>query len=139
MEVMDMGRIKKKWRDRAGVAGGDYKEGVQRTKKDWATETGNAEESYEIGVQSAIADKRFGKGVDAAGTGKWKRKAIDVGSKRFGPGVAAAEEDFEKGFAPYLSALQGISLPPRYPRGDVRNIERVRIIAETLNRVRVGG
>ena len=95
-----------------------------------------AEDSYNQGVQEAIAAGRFGRGVRDAGTGKWRQKIQAVGIARWPQGVAAAGDDFQKGFAPYREALERIDLPPRMPRGHPDNINRVAIIATTLHELR---
>jgi len=116
----------------------DYAEGIKAPKKDWKTETMNAEDAWEGGVTAAIGGKRFGKGVSKAGTEKWQRKALEVGPSRWGPGVVAAKDDYKSGFAPYQAVISGISLPPRGPKGDPRNIERVTAIATALHAKKIG-
>lgn len=111
----------------------DYAEGIRAPKKDWKSETMAAEDAWAGGVQAAVADKRFGKGVTKAGTEKWQRKASEVGAPRWGPGVAAAGADYKEGFAPYQAVISATTLPPRGPKGDPRNIERVTRIATALH------
>ena len=118
---------------------GDYQSGIAATSPDdYANATLAAAGSYAQGVQAAIAAKRFDKGV-AAGKAKWKRKAEEVGTSRFASGVAAAAQDYEQGFAPYQQTLQSLTLPPRGPAGDPKNIERVRVVADALRRRKTGG
>jgi len=47
--------------------------------------------------------------------------------------VRLARVDYEEGFKPYRDLIASIDLPPRGPRGDPSNIDRVRIIAERLH------
>lgn len=115
----------------------DYEAGVKAPKKDWATETGAASETYAEGVRAAIERGAFAAGVTKAGTGKWQRKAVELGAKRFGPGVRASQADYEKGFAPYRDVIQNTVLPPRYPKGDPRNIARVEAMAAALHTAKV--
>ncbi|GAI99178.1 unnamed protein product [marine sediment metagenome] len=111
----------------------DYEAGVRSPRRDWKTETAAAEARYKDGVTKAAAEGRFGKGVAKAGTSKWQRKAINVGTARFGPGVAAADTDYEEGFKPYRDVIAGTTLPERYATGDPRNIKRVEVIAKALH------
>lgn len=136
LAVKSLTDITEKWRRRVQGAGPDYQKGVATTTKDWAENTAAAEDSYNTGVQEAIAAGRFGRGVREAGTGKWRQKIQAVGITRWPQGVAAAGDDFQKGFAPYREALERIDLPPRMPRGHPDNINRVAIIATTLHELR---
>lgn len=127
-----------KWVSRAGQASGDYARGVQNPRKSWQEATTEAAEAQAAGIQQAIAEKRFEKGVADAGDAKWKNRATKVGAQRFGPGVAAAKADYEKGFAPYAQVISGITLPPRGPKGDPRNYERTAAIGQALHDAKVG-
>ena len=127
-----------KWVRRAGQAGNDYKTGVQNPRKNWAEATSEASEAQAAGVQQAISEGRFTKGVQKAGNSKWQRKATSVGATRYGPGVAAAKSDYEAGFAPFASVIQGVTLPPRGPKGDPRNYERVQQIGDALHAAKTG-
>lgn len=110
----------------------DYQEGVENPRRDWATATVASESAYEMGVTQAIAKKRFGKGVKAAGTDTWQRGAIEKGTTRWGPGVALAEGKYARNFAPYRDAIERATLPPRYARRDPRNLDRVKAIVNAL-------
>ncbi len=111
----------------------DFKEGVQDPKVDWAGPTEAAAPNFAAGVQAAISRGAFERGVSAAGTSKWRRKVVDVGTTRWGPGVRAAQPDFQKGFEPFREIIASISLPARAPKGDPRNIERAAAMARALH------
>jgi len=127
-----------KWVRRAGQAGPDYARGVQNPRTSWEEATKAATEAQAAGVQQAISEGRFEKGVSKAGNAKWQRKAVTIGSQRFGPGVAAAKGDYEAGFAPFASVIQAVTLPPRGPKGDPRNYERVKLVGDALHEAKVG-
>lgn len=110
----------------------DYHDGVENPRRDWATATAASEGAYEAGVQQAIAKKRFGKGVKAAGTETWQRGAIEKGTQRWGPGVVLAEAKYARNFAPYRDAIERATLPPRYARRDPRNLDRVKAVVNAL-------
>lgn len=127
-----------KWVRRAGQSAPDYQKGVQSPRTSWQEATLAASDAQAAGVQQAISEGRFEKGVSAAGNAKWQRKATTVGAQRFGPGVAAAKGDYESGFSPYAAVIQGVTLPPRGPKGDPRNYERVQQIGDALHNAKTG-
>lgn len=137
--IADSSEIAVKWARVTPERSTDYEAGVRSPRRDWKSETAAAEARYKEGVTKAAAEGRFGKGVARAGTAKWQRKAIDVGTARFGPGVAAAGPDYEAGFAPYRATIAGLTLPERYATGDARNLKRVEVIAKALHEKKVRG
>lgn len=133
IQIKSMDAIAEKWSRRASAASADYQAGTAAPRRDWAQATQAAEESYAQGIQTAIANKRFGKGVQKAGTAKWSRGVNEKGVARYGPGVSAAKEDYSTAFAPYAQVLSNITLPPKGPKGDPRNIARVERVATALH------
>jgi hypothetical protein len=127
-----------KWQRRVGQAGPDYTAGVNDPKADWATETKAAEPRYKEGVIRAANEGRFGKGVSAAGTEKWKRGATTKGVERWPTGVAAAGPEYSNGMGKVLSAIGSASLPPRYPAGDERNLQRVAAMNKAVHNATKG-
>lgn len=140
MEIKSIQTIAEKWGRVTPMRSRDYLDGVKTTRKDWSTNTVAATENYNIGVQEAIAENRFARGVEKAGTEKWRQHSIEKGGTRWGQGVRMSEPEYARGFAPYRDELEAIDLPPRGPRGAPQNIERVRIIAERLHalKLRIG-
>ena len=130
--IRSLDSITKKWATVTPQRTGDYEDGVRNPKSDWASNTAAAEDSYQAGVQAAIAEKRFGKGVRAAGTEKWQKGAIDKGTQRWGPGVAMAQSAYAAGFAPYRDAIERLTMPPRYHRRDPRNLNRVKAVVDAM-------
>lgn len=135
--IRSLDSIAKKWADVTPQRASDFEAGIRDPKKDWATQTALAEPAYEAGVTEAISNKRFGRGVKEAGTPKWQERTLKIGVGRWGPGVRAAADDYAKGFAPYLDTIARTALPPRFGRGDPRNIERVAVMAAALHNTRV--
>lgn len=139
MFIKDAASIAKKYAARGGAAGADYKDGVDSTQNDWATNTKQAATTYAAGVQAAIGNKLFEKGIDAAGTEKWKRKASGVGSQRFASGVQAAAPDYAKGISKYLDVLRNLTLTQRAPKGDPANNQRSFAVQQALRAAKVAG
>jgi hypothetical protein len=122
----------KRWVNRASVATPDYVSGIQNPRTDWATATKAAEENWKQGVQHAASAGSFGKGVVKAGSGKQIAKAIGKGAQRYATGVADAQQDYANAIAPFLQVIESTVLPPRGPKGDPRNIDRVKAITVAL-------
>ena len=135
--IKSMAAIAAKWGRVTPGRSADYEEGVRSPRKDWATAAANASGAWEEGVTQAASEGRFASGVREAGSEKWQRKAVEVGAQRWGPGVRAAQDDYASGFGKFRDVIERTPLPPRYPKGDPRNIERVRAIAEALHNAKM--
>jgi len=133
VKVKPIDVVRRKWEERASVAVDDYKFGIQ-TAEDWAAAAERAYDRWAKALQAAIAEKRYVGGVRAAGTEKWKKKALEVGADRYASGVRAATDEYARKMSEVLRVIEGISLPEKGPKGDPKNIERVRIVAETLHK-----
>ena len=136
VKVPPIERVKRKWVERASVAEDDYRYGIE-TSEDWQAATLNATSRWEQGIQQAIREKRFESGVRRVTTDEWRRKALEVGARRFAEGVRAAEEEYAKAMSEVLRVIEGLTLPERGPRGDPKNIERVKVIADALHKWRI--
>ncbi len=138
MEVKSAVEIARKWARVTSGRSEDYEAGVRNPTKDWEVETLAAEENYEAGIKLSIQNKSFSKGVKAAGTAKQKSKTITKGILRWPDGVRDAESDMKDGMVPVVEVLRATTLPKRYPTGDPRNIERVKIIQQVLHKLKTG-
>lgn len=138
IKVKDAAGVARKWVQRAGAATTDYKEGVAAAAGDWETNTAAAEENFAAGVNQAIADKRFGRGVRAAGGAKFAQRASTIGATRFGPGVQASEGAMAQGMGPVLQTIASVNLPPRRPKGDPANYARAQAVGEALRKMKTG-
>jgi len=137
-KIRSIKSIGEKWGTVTPGRAGNYKEGVENPKKDWAEEAVAAEDRYKRGVTEAANAGRYGKGVSEAGTDKWKKGASTKGPSRFSEGVMIARPDYEKGFAPFRDTIENTDLPPRGPKGDPANIQRVAAMASALHKAKVG-
>jgi len=82
-------------------------------------------------VQQAVSNNTFAKRVLAA-QDKYTRNAVAKGAQRYRPGVDAAVSDMTSGLQPYLDVLANLNLPPRLPKGDPSNIQRVAAVDAAL-------
>lgn len=132
--VKSLDRISEKWARVVAVSQPDYEAGVQNPRADWAAKTAAAEPNYNAGVQKAISEKRFAKGVNTAGTSKWQQRTLLVGPARWLQGVQVSRTQYERGFEPYRKVIENVTLPPRGPKGDPKNIQRVAAVADALHK-----
>lgn len=132
------GNAAAKWSRRTASATQEFTEGVQNPRASWQKSTLAAEANHTAGVQQAIVNKSFAKGVAKSSDASWSNATLTKGADRFAGGVTAAEGDYAKGVAPYTQALQALQLPARGPKGDPKNLERVRAVTTTLRSVKMG-
>jgi len=130
--IKSMAAIKEKWTRVTPQRTEDYQKGIANPKRDWANETAAAEGNWKAGIDAAAGKKMFSKGVNEAGTAKWKNKALTLGPGRFAEGVSQGGSDYEKGFAPYQAAIAAVDLGPKFPRRDPRNLDRVKRVVTAL-------
>ncbi len=131
-EIKSLSSIRDKWTRVTPGRTEDYKLGIQNPRRDWATEALAGKENWKAGVDAAAAKDLFAKGIDKAGTAKWRDHALKKGPGRFAEGVYIAGPDYESGFKPYHEAISRVDLGPRFPKRDPRNLNRVKIIVDAL-------
>ena len=127
-----------RWASRTAAATQDYQQGVAAPRRSWQQATSAASEAHKAALMESFSRQAFQKGVTAAGDAKWSAAAQGKGAERFGPGAQAGVGDYEKGVAKYLSVIENTQLPPRGPKGDPRNIERVKVMAQALRKAKTG-
>ena len=127
-----------RWQRRASSAGGEYREGVERTGKSWQAQTTASKANYFAGVQEANSRDAFAKGVTAAGDQKWRANALSKGPGRFAEGVMVGQGDYERGVAPYLEVAARTDLPMPGPRGSENNYQRSVTMAKAFRAAKVG-
>ena len=133
ISIRPVSEIARKWTSVTPGRSEEYRRGVEAPLRDWEKETVEAAGAYKAGVTASMGRDGFAKGVKRAGTAKWSRKVKDVGVSRWPVGVSVAGPDYEAGFAPYADTISKITLPPKGPKGDPRNLERVSVIAKALH------
>lgn len=116
----------------------DYSQGVLAPRTSWAAAAGAAQERYKLGVAEAANRGAYGKGVAAAGDARWSQKSQTKGPARYAEGVQLSGPDYAAGVQPYLDTIASVTLPPRYPKGDPRNIQRVATLAAALRKRKTG-
>lgn len=116
----------------------DYTAGIQSPRTPWAAASKAAEDRFNAGVTESIARRAYGKGITAAGDQRWQQKAMAKGPSRFAEGVALSAPDYQAAVQPYLDTIAAVTLPPRFPKGDPRNLERTKAITVALRKRKTG-
>ena len=137
-EIKSIQSIQEKWGRVTPGRSEDYVIGIKSPKRDWAKAASDAKESHKAAMIAAGQNDSYGKGINKAGTAKWQDKAIRKGPSRFAEGVSLAAPDYGTAFAPFADTIKGTTLPPRFPKGDVRNVERVKVISQALRKKKTG-
>lgn len=138
MEIKPLDQIAEKYGRVTPQRAEDYRMGVSNPKKDWETGAKAGAANWASGVQAAIGKQSFSKGVSAAGSGKWSRKATTIGVDRWGAGVSAGVDDYKSGFSKFHSVLSSLKTTPRKETGNPANYQIVAQIGEALRRAKVG-
>lgn len=136
--IKDIEKIKEKWLRVTPLRTEEYRQGIEDPRRDWEKATNAQKDVWKTAIMEAANRDMFSRGVVRAGTPRWRRRALLHGPGRFREGVAAAGPDFEAGFGPFVDVIRTTVLPPRFPTGDPRNIDRVRVIAQALRDKRIG-
>lgn len=116
----------------------DYTMGIAAPRTSWAAAAKASEDRYKQGVTEAAQRGAFGKGVTAAGDARWQSKATQKGPTRFAEGVQLSGPDYAAGVQPYLDVIAATNLPPRFPKGDPRNVQRVATMSAALRKRKTG-
>lgn len=138
IKLKPLEKIVDKWSTRASGAAADYASGITMPKQPWSAAATAAKDAWRTGVTDAAGRDAYAKGVAKAGDAKWLKKASEIGARRYPEGVTAAKDDYKGGFAPVYDTLSKVELPVRGPRGDPKNIERVRTIVQALRQLKTG-
>lgn len=137
-EIKSIAAIQEKWGRVTPGRTEDYTKGIQNPKRDWGQATTAAKESHKAAMAQAAQNDSFAKGVTRAGTARWQDKSLKKGPTRFAEGVVIAAPDYAAGFQPYADTIKATTLTPRFPRGDLRNLDRVKVISQALRKKKTG-
>jgi hypothetical protein len=128
-------QAREKWQRRVSGAQQDYQTGVASAGNRYQEGVSGAVDSYIAGVQQAIAEHRWESGVSGKGS-RYAQKAAQVGAARWTSGVAAAGADYEAGMNRVNSALSGVTLMKKGPKGSPGNLANVQVVVEALRAAR---
>ena len=137
LQVKSVDATVKKWQARANVAAPDYVAGVQASGSKQHDNAVASAPNWAAGTAAAAQSGAYAKGL-AKDPAKYQRNVQAKGAARYGPGVAAAAPDYNKGIGPVLSTLAGLTLTPRQPRGAPANLQRVTDVDNALRKLKTG-
>ncbi len=135
--IKPLEKIAAKWATVSGRSGAEYEDGVRNPRNDWQKSTAAANAAWKQGVNQAVSEDRFATGVGRTPSSKWQDAAVSKGVSRYQAGVQLAQQAYSDGFAPFAQVIAGITLPPRGPKGDPNNIQRVAVIADALHKAKL--
>lgn len=138
MRTITAAQASAKWATVTPQRTGDYEEGVKNPRMPWAQASTNAADAYKAGVTEAVTRGAFAKGIAAAGDATYQKNTLAKGPQRFAEGVQMAQDLYATKMAPVLKIIETTTLPPRFAKGDPRNIERVKVLAAALRKGRTG-
>jgi len=131
VKIKPLDKIKAAYKDAATRVPTRYKEGIAATTG-WKDKAIAGEALWAAKMREAIAAERRRKALEAVSEEEWKKKALELGAARIGPGMAANVDKHAKNYAPYREALAGLELPPREadPMANIDN--RLKAVVRTL-------
>lgn len=115
----------------------DYEFGVRNPKKDWEKESLDSEENYQIALKASFARKARPKGIRKVGTSGQQRATIEKGLIRWPEGVAGAEDRMSEGMEMVVNAIASVKERPKYPKGDIRNLEIIKDITQAIHKAKI--
>lgn len=139
LKVRPLATAVKNFTDRGAAAGPLYQTQVQGAGATWAANTAAANQTWKDGVNAAAGRDAFVKGVTKSGPGKYQDKASTIGAQRYPDGIRKGATYYQQNVQPYLDVLSNVNLPPRRPKGDPANLNRVNAITQALRAKKVSG
>lgn len=116
----------------AGFANADrYTRGTSGKGSRWAQKTGAAGANYQEGVQRALAEKRFDKGVAAAGPSAYDTGVQQKGAQNWPAGMQLGGDKYARKVAKF-APLWNQELPT--PRGSKRSPNNLKRMQENVDR-----
>lgn len=97
-------QIAEKYQRGVAGAGQDYSAGVQNPSRSWSQATQRSAGRWAAGVQEAIQNKKFERGVSAAGDAKWQANAVGKGAQRYQAAAQEAAQEYAKQAGKIMSA-----------------------------------
>lgn len=138
MRTITAAQASAKWATNTPQRTSDYEQGVQNPRTPWAQASIAGADAYKAGVTDAITRGAFAKGIQTAGDQTYLKNTLAKGPQRFAEGVQLAQDTYATKMAPVLKIIETTTLPPRFNKGDPRNIKRVEVMAAALRKGRTG-
>lgn len=139
LHVKDVATSRDKFVARGSSAAQDYANGVKGSGGTWQAHSVAAASTFAAGITDAINRGAYEKGVTKAGGAKYETRASTTGAQRYPQGIRDAGPAWEAGTGPYIQLMSGLTLPPRRPKGDPSNIQRVQAVNDANRKKKIGG
>jgi len=133
VKTIGLERTVSKWINREKVARPDYEAGIKSPKEPWLEQTLKAVGTFKAAITRPEVPALFERGVKRAGKERWESMALKKGADRYTPGVELSEPYYRGQMADILAEIERITIPERAPRGDIRNLDRVKQIFVQLH------
>lgn len=133
VKTIGLDRTKTKWITRARVATPDYEMGIKAPKEPWLERAIAAKPTFSAAIKAPEVPDLFERGIKRAGKARWEDMALKKGRDRYAPGVELSEPYYSAQMSEILGVIERTVIPARQPRGDVRNLERVKKIFDELH------
>jgi len=101
----------------------DYEFGIKNPKKNWLEEFLAAAEMIADAIRKMAEEKRFAKGAERVGQAKWAGNTARKGPDRWKTETPQSGDSWRSGYEPFASALEGLVIGPKRPKGDPYNID----------------
>jgi hypothetical protein len=116
----------------------DYEKGIRSPRRPWKASAVAAVGTHKAALQEVISKDLYAKGLAKVNDSDWQTPSIDLGPGRFAEGTAKAGGKYAKNFAPIAAAIKAVTLQPRFPRGDLRNLKNVELVSQAARKAAVG-
>jgi hypothetical protein len=102
------------WQASAGQAAANWTAGINNYNGDWAGTTAGAYNNWVAGLANAQASGSWQRGIQNAGTNRWKSQS-QAKAANYSTGFTAGSAEYTQAIGKVMGALQNIvpSLPPR--------------------------
>ena len=130
IKVKDPSLISAHYKDSASRAGVNYKASIPGV--DWHTPAASAaaEDLWKAKVAEAAAASRRQKAIAGLSNDAWSSMALTKGATNIVGGITAAVDKQMKGYAPYGSKLNGMTIPDRVADGHQNLVARAGAVVD---------
>lgn len=133
VKTIGIDRTKAKWIARARVARPDYEAGIEKPKIPWEAAAIAAKDTFKAAITAPAVPDLYERGIKRAGDVRWRTMAVKKGADRYAPGIELSEPYYTAQMGEILGVIEKTVIPPRRPRGDPLNIDRVKGIFDALH------
>lgn len=112
VKIKSAEEINRRYKEAIPRVGASYKEQVAKVT-DWQEKALAGQGVYEEKMANPEILARRGKAIAQVSNEDWKKKAVDLGAARIGPGMAANADKRTRNYEPIRSALAALDLPAR--------------------------